>query len=124
MEQKQGYEIIDVLTEHKLTPKIFNEAEWADVNDYDDGEDPETLIQKVTAILGEFTEVEHVGGGEGEGENTHFVIKFLDHDVYLRANGYYYSYDGEHFNGPWQQVFPTAVTRIEYLTQAEILKNK
>jgi hypothetical protein len=47
--------------------------------------------------LGEMKEVSHYGG-EGEGETWYSVKYFKDHDVYIRIDGYYQSYDGTTFD--------------------------
>lgn len=38
-------------------------------------------------------------GGEGEGEEWYIVYHFVDHDVYIRVDGWYQSYYGTEFDG-------------------------
>ena len=41
---------------------------------------------------------------------------FTDHDVYIRIDAYYTSYEGTDFeNSKFLQVYPTEVKKIEYL---------
>jgi len=47
--------------------------------------------------LGEVKEIEQ-HGGEGEGESWHSVQYFKDHDVYLRVDASYSSYEGTDFS--------------------------
>lgn len=46
--------------------------------------------------IGKMTEVAQKGG-EGEGEEWYSVKHFPEHDVYIRVNGSYASYDGTNF---------------------------
>lgn len=47
--------------------------------------------------LGNFEIVEDEGEYEGAGEECHRVWYFKDHDVYIRLDGWYASYDGTHW---------------------------
>jgi len=52
--------------------------------------------------LGEVKEmVEARQGGEGKGENWVRVYHFKDHDVYIKAQGFYQSYNGVEFYDEW-----------------------
>jgi len=65
--------------------------------------------------LGEVKEIDSYGG-EDQGSNWYTVKHFVDHDVYIRLEGYYSSYGGTNFNySDYEEVFPTEVKRIEYL---------
>jgi hypothetical protein len=44
----------------------------------------------------------HKYGGEGKGETWFVVYYFERHDVYIRIDGYYSSYDGVSFNNSWE----------------------
>lgn len=46
--------------------------------------------------LGEWEEIERYGG-EGKGTDWWSIKHFKDHDVYIRTNGYYSSYNGTDF---------------------------
>lgn len=48
-------------------------------------------------IFGKSEIVEEEGGHEGAGEDCHIVRYFSDHDVYIRLDGWYASYDGTHW---------------------------
>lgn len=50
--------------------------------------------------LGEVEEVDQQGG-ENEGSHWHSVKYFKDHDVYIRVDGYYSSYEGTDFYDGW-----------------------
>jgi hypothetical protein len=45
---------------------------------------------------GEFTEVSQKGG-KGEGDEWYSVKYFKDHNIYIRVDGYYTSYEGTEF---------------------------
>lgn len=47
--------------------------------------------------VGTWEEIEQVGG-EGEGETWYSVKYFKDHDVYIRTDGFYSSYNGTDFD--------------------------
>lgn len=64
--------------------------------------------------LGPIKEVAHYGG-EGHGETYFIVAHFLDHDVYIKAGGYYYSYDGTTWDANFQEVKPVVKTVVEYV---------
>lgn len=56
--------------------------------------------------VGEWDEIEQVGG-EGEGEVWYSVKYFKDHNVYIRTDGFYSSYNGTDFdNGYGEEVKP------------------
>ena len=55
---------------------------------------------KIHDELGPVTEVEQVGG-EDEGTTWYAVWYFENHDVYIRVDGYYSSYEGTDFYDGW-----------------------
>lgn len=64
--------------------------------------------------LGEWKEVEKYGG-EGQGETWYSIKHFIDHDVYIRTDGYYSSYNGTDFNdGYGSEVKPVQKTVTAY----------
>lgn len=66
-------------------------------------------------LVGPHKEVDSYGG-EDQGSEWYTVKHFTDHDVYIRVDGYYSSYNGTDFDGQeLQEVFPTEVKRIEFL---------
>lgn len=50
--------------------------------------------------LGQMVEVDSYGG-EGQGDTWYSVKHFVDHDVYIKVDGYYTSYEGTSFYGGW-----------------------
>ena len=57
--------------------------------------------------VGPFIEIEQKGG-EGEGDDWMAVFHFTEHDVFIRIDGYYASYDGTYFDSK-----PYEVTKQE-----------
>lgn len=65
--------------------------------------------------VGTSKEVERYGG-EDKGSEWYSVRYFPEHNVYIRLDGYYSSYNGADFEGSELiEVFPTKVTRLEYI---------
>lgn len=50
--------------------------------------------------LGDYTVAAKYGGG-GKGETWYKVFHFTKHDVYIRVDGYYTSYNGTDFYDGW-----------------------
>jgi hypothetical protein len=53
-----------------------------------------------TQPLGECVQVQQ-HGGEGEGEQWYVVYHFVEHDIYVRVDGWYQSYEGTDFYDGW-----------------------
>ena len=51
-------------------------------------------------LFGEIVMVDRYGG-EGEGETWYVVHHFVDHDLYIRTDGFYQSYNGVEFYDGW-----------------------
>lgn len=69
--------------------------------------------------IGEIQEIEKVGG-EGKGEEWYVVFYFPKHDIYLKCDGFYTSYEGVSFDDDWDncfEVFPKEVTITVYTTR-------
>lgn len=81
----------------------------------EDDYNSEELEQKV----GKSELVHDIGGGEGGGEYVEHVYHFIDHDVYARATGGYYSGSGTDWDGNFEEVFPRKVITIAYETKSE-----
>ncbi len=81
MEKLTAEQIIEVLEKNNVGAREFG---YGDFNSEELG-------------LGESEEVDQ-HGGEGEGEAWHSVQLFKDHDVYLRVDAHYTSYDGCDFS--------------------------
>ena len=60
------------------------------------------------------TTVVDKGGGEEKGSDWYRVLHFIDHDIYICIDGSYEGVDFSCGNG-LVEVFPTEVTKIEYL---------
>ena len=87
MNNKMTYkEIIQILREN-----INRVSEFA-YEDYDK--------EELEKILGEFDEINQYGG-EGKGDEWYSVKYFKDHDVYIRVDGWYSSYNGVDFDAGW-----------------------
>lgn len=100
MEKKNFKEIVAILEE-----KIEDVAAFA-YEDYDQEE----------LGLGEIKEVDQYGG-EDKGSTWYSVKCFVDHDVYIRVDGYYSSYDGTEFYDGWgecKEVHPMQKTITVY----------
>jgi len=67
--------------------------------DYESRKQRRLEYQK-TLPIGEVKTVDQ-HGGEGEGEDWHIVYHFVNHDVYVRVDGWYQSYHGTEFDG-WE----------------------
>lgn len=63
--------------------------------------------------LGKITTVDHYGG-EGKGEEYWTVYHFIDHDVYIRIDGWYSSYNGAEFDDYGYEVRPIEKTITVY----------
>jgi len=87
------------------------EEELERVNDFAYGDfDSEELG------LGKSEEVIQQGGAD-QGSEWYVVHYFKDHDVYIRCDGYYSSYNGTDFDDGWDccsQVVPTQKTITVY----------
>lgn len=60
----------------------------------------------IADVLGKIELVDEFGGGEGQGESCHRVYHFVDHDVYVRWDGWYASGDGSHYDDVCYEVRP------------------
>lgn len=67
--------------------------------------------------IGECKEIDQYGG-EDKGSDWWSVKYFPDHDVYMKVEGYYTSYDGADFEGGWHsacsEVKPKEKTIVVY----------
>lgn len=57
-------------------------------------------VESILQELGTAKEVSHYGG-EGKGDTWYSVFHFTDHDVHLKVDGWYSSYNGTDFEG-WE----------------------
>jgi len=130
--KKTYSEIIEVLKSNFKSINYFID-EWYDEydedGDYDeDNETSQEPVEKISnsdkhknlkTVLGNWKEI-HVSGGSDRGSNWVSVFYFENHDVYIRVNGYYSSYEGVEFNDTsWdtkeiKEVRPKEVIKVIY----------
>jgi hypothetical protein len=85
------------------------ERQGIDVSDFGYGE-----LDNPLENIGEWEEIEQYGG-EGQGETWYSVKFFKDHDVYIRTDGFYSSYNGTDFEeGFGEEVKPKLKTITVY----------
>lgn len=107
--------------------EFYSDDEESQDRDYSNGFD-EFAYSEVGDVpgVGKFTEIVQKGG-EGEGEEWYSVKHFPDHDVYIKVDGYYASYDGTNFDNEWDgdvsEVRPEQVMVTFYKTvKSKIVK--
>lgn len=81
MEKLTAEQIIEIIKKNGINVDIFA---YGGFNSFELG-------------LGESKQIEQEGG-EGEGESWHSVRYFKDHDIYLRVDATYTSYEGTDFS--------------------------
>lgn len=62
------------------------------------------------SVFGEIEEVDSEGDCEGGGEYAMKVLYFKDHDIYLKIEGAYYSYNGTDWDDNVKEVRPKQKT--------------
>lgn len=103
--KKTYKEILDILNE-KISMSQFG------YQDYDPNE----------LGLGEIKRIEEYGG-EDMGTKWYTIDHFVEHDIYIKIDAEYWSYEGVIWDdASYEEVFPTSVTRIEYLNKNESAK--
>lgn len=95
MEKLTGKEILELLTNISWEDLGYDNVDWENL-----------LFGKV--------EVTAQYGGEGKGEEYYKVYHFVDHDVYIRIDGFYQSYNGAEFHEAPYEVKPIQKTIIVY----------
>lgn len=74
----------------------------------------ENRIYKLEDLNIEYKLVDRYGG-EGEGDRHWFVLYFPESNTFLRARGYYQSYDGSDYSSSkWEEVIPKEKTITVY----------
>lgn len=100
MKKLTGEEILEIIsqnyTENNFAYNFFEDlSQDSEVpQDIRDGNSEEILNY---LGLGKVEEVEQYGG-EGKGDTWYSVKHFVDHDVYIRIDGWYASYNGAEFD--------------------------
>lgn len=101
-------EIVKVLAEFNVTPEKFGELRW-------DLKYERESVKQLEDRLGKI-ELADEYGGEGEGSTYYVVVKFVDHDVYIKVDAYYESYDGTDWDSSeFVQVKPKEVAKVEWV---------
>lgn len=116
-------EIEKKLNDLEVTPSMLDGEDSDDDYD-DDGEEPGEdddldTTELVEKYLGKFKEVHSHGGGEGGGEYVERIYHFIDHDVYVRTTGGYYSHHGIEWDDDFEEVFPRKTIVTVYETKKE-----
>ncbi len=109
-------EIVAKMEELEITPQYLAEdLEYGDDDDYERKDRNEkTKVQLLEDAVGPFKQV-YSKGGEGQGEEWFAVTLFEDHDVYIRVDGFYTSYDGTSFDcAEFREVRPQEKTITVY----------
>lgn len=88
-------------------------------NTTDDNRDSDKFvveIQNDSSILKEWGgEIVEDFGGEGKGDTVRIVVHFKEGDLYVKAEGYYASYDGSDWSSSeWEEVRPKEKTITVY----------
>ena len=93
----------------------YVEAKTFDYNLYKDLPWQEKKAECLKQLgLGEIEEVEQYGG-EGQGDSWYTIKHFKEHDVYIKTEGFYSSYNGTDFYyGFGEEVKPTQKTVTVY----------
>ena len=88
MEKLTGNQILELIEEKEISWDLLGEG-CVDFNEY-------------SSKFGNVKTVDSYGG-EGMGEKYYVVYHFVDHNVYIRIDGYYQSYNGAEFeNAPYE----------------------
>lgn len=54
-------------------------------------------------------------GGEGKGEEWYSVKHFIDHDIYIKVEGWYSSYEGAEFES-WEECVKQVIPQEKTIT--------
>lgn len=104
--EKYGWNTTDAPQEYKDVSQAFIDSRYPNQeieNEYLD-----------SIGIGSYEEVEKYGG-EDQGSTWYSVKYFKNHDVYIRTDGYYQSYNGTEFDdGYGEEVFPVEKTITVY----------
>jgi hypothetical protein len=114
-------EIKNLLDQKEVTPGVLylgdDDGEFGDSEEllnYLNESDQNTVESYIVKLVGPFEEV-YQQGGEGEGDNYSIVWHFIDHDVYLRVDAYYSSYEGIYWDeSNFYEVKPKEKTIVVY----------
>lgn len=75
------------------------------------------LDEELQEELGEIIEIDQEGG-EGQGDSWHSVKHFPKHNVYIKIDGYYSSYEGTDF-GDWDDACSNVSPKEKVITVYE-----
>jgi hypothetical protein len=125
MNKLTATQIIDIIKDNNISVEDFAYCDFPDLEykpeyniteeDYDKlSTNDQRLIVSNYLGIGDWKEVDQYGG-EGEGERWYSVKYFKDHDVYIKTNGFYSSYNGTDFDyGYGYEVKPVQKTITVY----------
>lgn len=107
------------LIELKVTPEML--ADWATEDYYGhDNEDGDYVDEdSMKALMKEFGSINSPEsyGGEGEGETYYVVVYFKKHDVLMKLDAHYQSYDGTDWSyTEFKEAMKVPKTGFEYKT--------
>jgi hypothetical protein len=98
---KNFYESVSVFAHDGYGDTIIPEDFQPELNDPASWSNWMTRVKNYQKFLvGEVVVVDRYGG-EGEGETWYVVHHFVDHDLYIRTDGFYQSYNGVEFYDGW-----------------------
>ena len=117
--EKLNYQQIAALIEEMATGEIdISEDRWMhedvpmSLNQIDDSDDGYERLKEIYTQFGTI-EISDDFGGEGQGDDYWLVYHFVDHDVYIKFEGWYASSVGSEFNEKYE-VSPEQVTVTQY----------
>ena len=93
MNKLTGTEIIEILNKNYPPSSIA----YGELGEFNEGL-TEEQEKEIIEALGEVKQV-YSKGGSGKGDEWSRVQHFVDHDVYVRVDAYYESYNGTDFDG-------------------------
>ena len=107
-------EITQVLGSELFDENYHGPEKWMykDVYSSADEIEEEGDFKETFRTLGKFEMVEKFGG-EGSGDDYYAVYHFIDHDVYIKFQGWYASHSGSEYEEMYE-VRPEQVTVTQY----------
>lgn len=105
MNKLTAKQILEKIEELEINEQEFGDFDFGEYSKNEDGTPDYT--RRYLEGIGEVVEVEQ-HGGEGMGDSLYSVKHFVDHDVYIRTEGWYASYEGGTYDqGYGEEVRPT-----------------
>lgn len=101
-----------LFTDNENGPRDYFADEIYDATNIVNYEGNDTKFVKKIKELGRVKRIDSYGGS-GYGDAYWSVYHFVDHDVYIKFDGFYQSYEGSTYEEMFE-VKPVEVTKIEY----------